>query len=65
MAQYGGESIATDFKPSGKEFPLAMRLTGKFKTAFPEGKPKTEKPQDKEENAPNEQKKDERESRPP
>jgi ABC-type uncharacterized transport system involved in gliding motility auxiliary subunit len=60
MAQYGGESIATDFKPSGKEFPLAMRLTGKFKTAFPEGKPKTEKPPDKEENAPNEQKKDEK-----
>ena len=60
MAQYGGESIATDFKPSGKEFPLAMRLTGKFKTAFPEGKPKTEKPQDKEGNAPNEQKKDEK-----
>jgi ABC-type uncharacterized transport system involved in gliding motility auxiliary subunit len=35
-------------------------LTGKFKTAFPEGKPKTEKPPEKEENAPNEQKKDEK-----
>jgi ABC-type uncharacterized transport system involved in gliding motility auxiliary subunit len=40
MARYGGESVATDFKPSGKEFPLALRLTGKFKTAFPQGKPK-------------------------
>ncbi len=58
MAQYGGESIATDFKPSGKEFPLAVRLTGKFKTAFPEGKPKASKPNpEDEENAPNEQKK--------
>jgi ABC-type uncharacterized transport system involved in gliding motility auxiliary subunit len=40
MAQYGGESIASSFTPSGKEFPLALRLTGKFKTAFPGGKPK-------------------------
>jgi gliding motility-associatede transport system auxiliary component len=38
MAQYGG---AKEFKPSGKEYPLAIRLTGKFKTAFPEGKPGT------------------------
>jgi ABC-type uncharacterized transport system involved in gliding motility auxiliary subunit len=60
MAQYGGESIATDFTPSGKELPLAVRLSGKFKTAFPEGKPKAEKPDDKEENKPNEQKKDEK-----
>ena len=28
-----------DFKASGTEFPLAIRLKGKFKTAFPEGKP--------------------------
>ena len=28
-----------DFKPSGTEQPLALRLKGKFKTAFPEGKP--------------------------
>ena len=29
-----------NFKASGKEYPLAVRLTGNFKTAFPEGKPK-------------------------
>jgi ABC-type uncharacterized transport system involved in gliding motility auxiliary subunit len=28
-----------DFKASGTEYPLAIRLKGKFKTAFPEGKP--------------------------
>jgi ABC-type uncharacterized transport system involved in gliding motility auxiliary subunit len=38
MAQFGGAS--QDFKASGKEHPLAIRLTGKFKTAFPDGKPK-------------------------
>ncbi len=48
MAQFGGESIAGNFNPSGKEFPLAVRLTGKFKTAFPAGKPKGEaKPDEK------------------
>lgn len=38
LAQFGGAS--QDFKPSGKEYALAVRLTGKFKTAFPDGKPK-------------------------
>ncbi len=40
MARMSGEQIASDFKPSGTEYPLAIRLTGKFKTAFPGGKPK-------------------------
>jgi ABC-type uncharacterized transport system involved in gliding motility auxiliary subunit len=35
-----GEAAIRDFKPSGIEYPLALRLTGKFKTAFPDGKPK-------------------------
>lgn len=39
-AQFGGEKIIKDFKASGTEQALALRLTGKFKTAFPEGKPK-------------------------
>ncbi|MGZ8920115.1 MAG: Gldg family protein [Limisphaerales bacterium] len=39
MAEFGGESIAKDFKPEGKEFALALRLTGKFKSAFPDGAP--------------------------
>jgi len=37
-----GEAAIRGFKPSGTEYPLAVRLTGKFKTAFPEGRPKAE-----------------------
>jgi len=37
LAQFGDSS--QEFKASGTEYPLAVRLTGKFKTAFPEGKP--------------------------
>jgi ABC-type uncharacterized transport system involved in gliding motility auxiliary subunit len=37
MAQFGGGE--KDFKAADKEYALAIRLTGKFKTAFPDGKP--------------------------
>ncbi|HYS51947.1 MAG TPA: GldG family protein, partial [Burkholderiales bacterium] len=37
-----GEAAIRAFKPSGTEYPLAVRLSGKFKTAFPEGQPKAE-----------------------
>jgi ABC-type uncharacterized transport system involved in gliding motility auxiliary subunit len=37
-----GEAATRGFKPSGTEYPLAIRLTGKFKTAFPEGRPKAD-----------------------
>jgi hypothetical protein len=36
LAQFGG---GQDFKPSGKQFALAVELTGRFRTAFPDGKP--------------------------
>jgi ABC-type uncharacterized transport system involved in gliding motility auxiliary subunit len=39
-AQMGGEQIVKDFKASGTEYNLAVRVSGKFKTAFPDGKPK-------------------------
>lgn len=39
LANFSADSILKDFKPSGTEYALAVRLTGKFKTAFPEGKP--------------------------
>lgn len=54
MARMSGEEIATSFKPSGTEYPLAIRLTGKFKTAFPEGKPKppATEPNEKKEETP-------------
>jgi len=50
LAQFGGAS--QDFKAAGKEFPLAVRLSGKFKSAFPDGKPGAEKPADGATNAP-------------
>ena len=39
MASFGGASIMNDFKPSGQEQALAVRLTGKFHTAYPAGNP--------------------------
>jgi ABC-type uncharacterized transport system involved in gliding motility auxiliary subunit len=47
MAEFGGGG--KDFKPSGKQHVLATRLVGKFKTAFPDGKP-GEKAAEKKEN---------------
>ncbi len=44
MAEYSGDQTAKDFSSSGKELPIAIRLTGKFKTAFPDGKPKDSAP---------------------
>jgi gliding motility-associatede transport system auxiliary component len=41
IATLSGEPSTRGFEPSGKEQPLAIRLTGKFKTAFPNGKPET------------------------
>ncbi len=48
MANIACENIIKEFKPSGKEYALAIRLSGKFKTAFPTGKPedKTEEKKD-------------------
>jgi ABC-type uncharacterized transport system involved in gliding motility auxiliary subunit len=47
MANLGGENIIKEFKPSGVEYALAVRLTGKFKTAFPNGKPEDKKDEEK------------------
>ncbi len=38
-ATASGDAATKDFRPGGKPLPLALRLTGKFKTAFPDGKP--------------------------
>jgi ABC-type uncharacterized transport system involved in gliding motility auxiliary subunit len=43
LANYSSDNILKEFKPSGIEYALAVRLTGKFKTAFPEGKPEEKK----------------------
>jgi ABC-type uncharacterized transport system involved in gliding motility auxiliary subunit len=39
-ASYAAGQIASQLTPGTTEYPLAIRLTGKFKTAFPDGKPK-------------------------
>jgi ABC-type uncharacterized transport system involved in gliding motility auxiliary subunit len=38
-ATAAGEEATRSFVPSGKSLPLALRLTGKFRTAFPDGPP--------------------------
>ena len=38
-ATLAGDAATRSFKPGGKPLPLALRLSGKFKTAFPEGRP--------------------------
>ncbi|MEK7230959.1 MAG: GldG family protein [Pseudomonadota bacterium] len=44
IATLSGEPSTRGFQPAGSPYPLAIRLTGKFKTAFPEGKPKPYEP---------------------
>lgn len=39
VATASGDAATKDFRPGGKSLPLALRLTGKFKTAFPDGPP--------------------------
>lgn len=39
MANMGGDAIMNGFKPTGVTYDLAIRLTGTFKTAFPNGEP--------------------------
>ena len=49
LANFSSENVLKEFKPSGNQYALAVRLTGKFKTAFPDGKPEEKKddPKDK------------------
>ena len=42
VASVSGEAATKGFKPDEVSRPLAMRLSGKFATAFPEGRPKSE-----------------------
>ena len=58
LAEFSGEQTAKDFVPSGKEQALAIRLTGKFKTAFPDGKPKETESKDANKDEPKDEKKD-------
>jgi ABC-type uncharacterized transport system involved in gliding motility auxiliary subunit len=40
IATLSGEPSTRGFQPTNEQMPLAIRLTGKFHTAFPEGKPR-------------------------
>jgi ABC-type uncharacterized transport system involved in gliding motility auxiliary subunit len=42
VSTLSGDAAMKGFKSDEKARPLAMRLTGKFKTAFPDGKPKSD-----------------------
>jgi ABC-type uncharacterized transport system involved in gliding motility auxiliary subunit len=46
VATLSGDAATKGFQPGNKAHPLALRLTGRFKTAFPEGKPKSEPKKD-------------------
>jgi ABC-type uncharacterized transport system involved in gliding motility auxiliary subunit len=59
MANLSSENVMKEFKPSGTEYALAMRLTGKFKTAFPNGAPEEAKTEEN-----NDEKKEEKKEEP-
>lgn len=42
-----GDKATAGFKAAGQELPIAIRLQGKFATAFPEGRPPKPKPEKK------------------
>jgi ABC-type uncharacterized transport system involved in gliding motility auxiliary subunit len=44
IATLNGEPSTRGYQPSGQEYPMAIRLTGKFETAFPHGKSKPYEP---------------------
>ncbi len=62
MANMSGESILKEFKSSSTAYPLAIRLQGKFKTAFPNGKPEEKKDDADKKDAAADEKKDTGES---
>src|SRR6202012_1002946 len=39
LLQAGGDAVRKELKSANTAYPIAIRLSGKFKTAFPEGKP--------------------------
>ncbi len=51
LASMGPQAIANDFKPDGEVKAISIRLSGKFKTAFPDGKPGAATPEGEEKKA--------------
>jgi ABC-type uncharacterized transport system involved in gliding motility auxiliary subunit len=58
LVEMSPEGAAKEFKPGDKQMALAVRLSGKFKTAFPNGKPKDAAEEDKEKKDEDKEKKD-------
>lgn len=59
LASMSSESVMKELKPTGVDYSLAVMLTGKFKTAFPNGKPEDKKDEaDKKDAKPDEKKAD-------
>lgn len=54
-AENDDAGIVDNFKPSGEEQVLALRLTGTFDTAFPDGKPSSAEEEEEEEADPEEE----------
>ena len=52
IATLSGEPSTRGFQPSGEEYPLALRLSGKFRTAFPNGRPEPMLRRDEKKEAP-------------
>jgi ABC-type uncharacterized transport system involved in gliding motility auxiliary subunit len=48
MAQFGSEAVMRDFKPAATPSALAIRVSGMFKTAYPDGNPSDEADRDEE-----------------
>jgi len=57
MANLSAENVLKEFKASGNVYALSVKLTGKFKTAFPNGKPEDKKDEKKEDEKKPEEKK--------
>jgi ABC-type uncharacterized transport system involved in gliding motility auxiliary subunit len=60
LANLSGDSVLKEFKSSGTSYALAIRLAGKFKTAFPNGKPEEKKAEPTEGDKKPDEKKDEK-----
>ena len=50
--QLGGDAVRKELKSANAAYPIAIRLSGKFKTAFPQGKPQASKGPDNPEASP-------------
>ncbi|MGH8660162.1 MAG: Gldg family protein [Burkholderiales bacterium] len=64
IATLSGEPSTRGFQPTNEEMPLAIRLNGKFHTAFPQGKPQPFMPRADRKKGPDEKKKTEDKAEP-